>query len=189
VRAGAGPVRRTGPVLLGRGERVALAAALLAFAAAVVVPRALPWQRITVTSDSMAPWLEPGDSVWMDTRTAGGQGVARGDVVVFADPGDWSGAGAPPLLVKRVVGLPGETIACCDAAGRVLVGGEPLEEDYLPEGTRGSTLAFDVVVPAGEVWLMGDHRTSSRDSRLHELAGGHGSVPLTAVVGTVADRS
>lgn len=153
--------------------------------------RLSPWQRVVVTSDSMAPTLVRGDVVWMDVRAAGGRGVGRGDIVVFTEPDTWSdpaGRGdgrreGEAQVVKRVIALGGEVVACCGPDGRLIVDGSPLAEDYLAPGTRGSTVAFEVAVPPGHLWLMGDHREISRDSRQHELGPGHGWVPRDAVLG------
>ncbi|MEO6712139.1 MAG: signal peptidase I [Mycobacteriales bacterium] len=94
----------------------------------------------------------------------------RGDIVVF----DGTGSFGPKDYIKRVIGLPGETVACCDAEGRVTVNGVALDEPYVYEDNHSE---FDTVVPAGELWLMGDHRSASSDSRVH------GTVPIDRVVG------
>ena len=70
-------------------------------------------------------------------------------------------------LIKRVIGLPGDTVVCCDAQGRVSVNGVPLDESYLFPGDEPSVKSFSVVVPAGKLWVMGDHRSVSFDSRFH----------------------
>jgi len=87
--------------------------------------------------------------------------------------------------VKRVVGLPGERVACCDAAGRVTIDGRPLEEPFLLRPAPASTMTFDVRVPPGRLWVMGDNRDDSGDSRAHLGDPGGGSVPLDHVVGRV----
>lgn len=117
--------------------------------------------------------------------------VQRGEVVVFEDPGGWIDPGeqvvdrSSPLeralqfvgvlpstatehLVKRVIGLPGDTVACCDRQGRVTVNDAPLDESsYLYRGDQPSVTEFEVVVPQGTIWVMGDHRSDSGDSRCH----------------------
>lgn len=143
----------------------------------------------TVTSASMSPALEPGDRalVWKPGP------VQRGDVVVVRDQG-WArfagGGAAPPGdtaadLVKRVVALPGERVRCCDSAGFLTVDGARLQEPYLPPGTAASDVAFDVQVPPESVWLLGDARQASRDSRAGLGLPGGGAVPMRDVVGRV----
>lgn len=136
-------------------------------------------------SPSMAPAIEVGDVV----VSAGLNGVPeRGDVVVFSDPGGWGPRVARLLgrdrvsetFVKRVVGLAGERVACCTAAGTLTVDGAPLPEAYrVPNDGLASVLAFDEIVPDGEVFVLGDARSASIDSRYL------GSVPLESVTGVV----
>ncbi|RXZ49160.1 signal peptidase I [Agromyces fucosus] len=137
-------------------------------------------------SDSMSPTIEVGD-VLVAARHRGG-GPGRGDVVVFTDPGGWGERVAgllgredtPSTFVKRVIGLPGERVACCTAGGALTVDGEPLAEDYREAGDElASVLAFDRTVPAGSVFVLGDARAASIDSRYL------GSVPITSLIGTL----
>ncbi len=87
------------------------------------------------------------------------------------------------FLVKRLIGLPGDRVVCCDSRGRVSVNGVPLREsDYLFEGNEPSLQELDVVVPRDALWMMGDHRADSGDSRPH-LGDGTASVPRANVVG------
>ncbi|MGH3497180.1 MAG: signal peptidase I [Nocardioidaceae bacterium] len=131
--------------------------------------------------------------------------VHRGEVVVFTDPGGWITAaekspGRGPLgqalefigilpstannhLVKRVIGLPGDHVRCCDQHGRVTVNNHALAEaSYVFPGNAPSAERFDVVVPKGTMWVMGDHRADSGDSRCH-LVDGTAFVPLSSVTG------
>jgi signal peptidase I len=99
-----------------------------------------------------------------------------------------SGLGAPVGehdYVKRVIGLPGDHVVCCDTGGRLTVNGIALNETYLAEGTAPSTDAFDVVVPSGRVGVRGENRSDSADSRAHLGDPGGGTVSLDRVVGRV----
>jgi signal peptidase I len=129
--------------------------------------------------------------------------VERGDVVVFEDPGGWLGATPEPNgmqevlsliglypegghLVKRVIAVGGDRVVCCEKQGRLTVNGVPLDEsDYLRNDVQPSQKQFDVVVPEDSVWVMGDNRSNSQDSRFHLSDPGKGSVPLDNVVGKV----
>lgn len=133
-------------------------------------------------------------------------GVERGEVVVFEDPGGWIDPAeqvvdrpnplqralqfvgvlpstASDHLVKRVIGLPGDTVACCDGQGRVTVNDVRIDESsYLYPGDAPSQTPFEVVVPQGTLWVMGDHRSDSGDSRCH-VDDGTAFVPLDRVTG------
>lgn len=135
-----------------------------------------------------------------------------GDVVVFKDPGGWLAdeqtgtkkedpvvvkqvkegltfIGLLPSdnekdLIKRVVGVGGDRVVCCDTQGRVTVNGAPLEEGaYLYPGNEPSSTAFDITVPQGRLWVMGDHRANSADSRAHQNTDYGGTVSESEVVG------
>ncbi|MDA7761380.1 signal peptidase I [Aquiluna sp.] len=86
-------------------------------------------------------------------------------------------------LVKRVIGLPGDVITCCDADGKLLLNGLPLDEPYLRAGSNPSDIEFSVTVPAGQLWVMGDNRGNSTDSRYHQDLPTGGFVPIDVVVG------
>ncbi len=161
-------------------------------------------QAFYVPSQSMLPTLQVDDRILASRIT--GSDVVRGDVVVFTDPGGWlppprspGGAvgalrtvltwvgllpsDADDNLVKRVIGLGGDRVRCCDAKGRIVVNGDPLDEPYLaPGGT--DQVRFDIVVPPGRMFVMGDNRAHSEDSRFH-LEKANGTVPLANVVGPV----
>jgi len=86
-------------------------------------------------------------------------------------------------FIKRVIGVPGDHVVCCDSQGRITVNGVPLSEDYLFPGDAPSEQDFNVTVPAGRLWVMGDHRSSSSDSRYHTGDPGGGTIAIDRVVG------
>lgn len=168
-----------------------------------IVVKAYFIQMFFVPSASMHPTLIENDRILVEKVSTWDGQVRRGDVVVFKDPGGWLGATPEPTgfqkvlsliglypegghLVKRVIGLPGERVACCDKKGRITINGDPLDESsYLPKGTAPSQRQFTVRVPDNAIWVMGDNRSNSEDSRFHMSQPGHGSVPLDDVVGRV----
>ena len=160
-------------------------------------------QMFFVPSESMEPLFIKNDRILVQKVSYWTGNVQRGDVVVFADPGGWLGP-QPPLsplqkvlstvglypagghLVKRVIAIGGDEVKCCDAKGRVTVNGVPLnEKSYIKPGTAPSDRSFDVKVPPGRLWVMGDNRDNSEDSRFHQQLPGHGTIPASDVVGKV----
>jgi signal peptidase I len=101
--------------------------------------------------------IRPGDRVVVD-RTA--QVVHRGDVIVEQQP-----SVEPGYYLRRVIGLPGDRVACCNARGQITVNGKPLDETYLYPGDPSSRIRFHITVPRGEMWLLGDHRSVAFDSQ------------------------
>ncbi|WP_203182707.1 signal peptidase I [Streptomyces pratensis] len=176
--------------------------ALLLFSTFVLQPFLIP-------SGSMQPTLRVGDRVLVNKLAYRfGSEPLRGDVVVFDGTGSFvqetgsegnavaallQGAAASLGLaepagsdfVKRVVGVGGDRVVCCDKRGRLEVNGAPVDEEYLHPGDRPSGVAFDIVVPDGKLWMMGDHRSNSRDSRDHLGQPGGGMVPVERVIGRV----
>ncbi|SEM37712.1 signal peptidase I [Streptacidiphilus jiangxiensis] len=143
---------------------------------------ALQYRPYAVPTGSMEPTVMAGQTVLAEKVS--GSEVGRGDVVVFKDT-DWGNT----AMVKRVIGVGGDTVKCCDTQGRVTVNGVPLDETYLDEnptiGRAGpADQQFSATVPAGRLWLMGDNRSISEDSRVHIDQLG-GTVPASAVVGRV----
>jgi signal peptidase I len=142
---------------------------------------AVEYQPYTVPTGSMTPTIKTGDKVL--AQRISGDDVHRGDVVVFKDS-EW---GDLPL-VKRVVGIGGDTVACCDKQGRLSVNGTPLDEPYtdkdLGDG-RAAGANFSAEVPTGELFMLGDERATSLDSRVHLQDKEQGSVPRSDVRGRV----
>jgi signal peptidase I len=164
-------------------------------------------QAFFIPSESMENTLLIGDRVLVSKLTPGPFDLDRGDVIVFKDPGGWLTVPPKPKdgairdgfrdvmtfvgllpadsgdhLIKRVIGLPGDKVACCDSKGRVTVNGKAVDEPYLFPGDQPSEQDFSVTVPAGRLWVMGDHRHVSQDSRFHpEVA--DGTVAIDDVVG------
>jgi signal peptidase I len=168
---------------------------LLELLAIVLVGLLLSWgvraflvRSFSIPSGSMEQTLMIGDRILVNELAPRVLPLHRGDVVVFVDPGGWLGYGdaAGQDLVKRVVGLPGDHVSCCDADGHVLVNGEPLDEPYLTlvdGGPRASATDFDVTVPEGALWVLGDNRDRSADSRAHQTGPYEGFVPVDDVIG------
>jgi signal peptidase I len=160
-----------------------------------------------IPSGSMENTLRIGDRVLVNKLVYRIRGIDRGDVVVFSGAGSW-GPTPPPQkagsisaayrdalqalgletdgtdYVKRVIGLPGDHVACCTAQGRITVNGVPLREgSYLYPGEAPSAEFFNITVRPGRLWVMGDHRGESSDSRYHSADPGGGTIPESAVVG------
>ncbi|MFO6453244.1 MULTISPECIES: signal peptidase I [unclassified Aeromicrobium] len=147
----------------------------------------------TVTSPSMAPTHEVGSTLL--TTSLGTRHLDRGDVVVFDVPRSWreadrarSGAaggegGRETAMVKRVLGLPGDRVTCCAPGGLLMRNGRVVDEPYLAEPPIDvSNVAYDVTVPPGHLWVLGDNRRRSFDSRAMQARGGQsGLLPLSAV--------
>jgi signal peptidase I len=172
-----------------------------------VVIKALFLQAFYIPSGSMEDTLVFNDRILVEKVSYWGGGTPqRGDVVVFADPGGWLGSqdsvgatspvakalelfGLYPTgghLVKRVIGVGGDTVKCCDKQGRITVNGTPLaEKSYIRPGGPPSQIDFNVKVEPGHLWVMGDNRSNSADSRFHLGDPGGGQVPVDDVVGKV----
>nr|WP_283134363.1 signal peptidase I [Rhizohabitans arisaemae] len=165
-------------------------------------------QAFYIPSESMEDTLLKNDRVLVNKLVYHTRDIERGDVVVFSGVDSWDGevALAEPAnpiaaffrwlgtsfgvvpgekdYIKRVIGIPGDTVKCCDAQGRVTVNGVPLDErGYLYPGDVPSRTKFEIKVSAGRLWVMGDHRSVSLDSRSHQGDPGGGTIPVDNVIG------
>ena len=168
-------------------------------------------QAFYIPSGSMENTLVRDDRVIVSKLTPGPFDLSRGDIVVFRDPGNWLGTvpetseggtresvrrvlqfvGLVPddsddHLIKRVIGLPGDHVVCCDKNGQLTINGVSITEPYIKPGDTpgGGKASFDITVPPGKVWVMGDHRSDSSDSRFHDDGtGATGSVPIEDITG------
>jgi signal peptidase I len=164
-------------------------------------------QAFWIPSGSMENTLEVNDRVLVNKIIYHIRDIHRGDIVVFNGDGSWDPGQVPApgnvfeqfydgfasmfgfgkngdILIKRVIGLPGDHVVCCDAEGRITVNGVPLsEQSYLYPGSVPSTMKFSVIVPAGRLWVMGDNRLVSADSRDHQGDPGGGTIPVSGVIG------
>lgn len=160
-----------------------------------------------IPSESMEETLQVHDRIFVNLLVPGPFELERGDVVVFQDTKNW----LPPQdvaadgpanwlheslvfvglqpdesqqhLVKRIIGMPGDRVRCCDAQGQLTINGEPIEEPYIYPGASPSDIPFDVTVPEGKIWVMGDHRNASADSRAHRQGEGQGFIDIEDVEG------
>lgn len=185
------------------GWRFAFLALVLALLISGVV-RSVWMDVYYIPSASMEPLFGSGDRILVSRTDFQAEPVRRGDVVVFdgrgtfaplnsgngplqdaaAAAGHWLGiTGSDTTYIKRVIGLPGDHVVCCDDRQRLTVNGQALEEPYLYDGDAASKQKFNVIVPSGRLWLLGDHRSVSADSRSLLGAPGGGMVPLDRVIG------
>jgi signal peptidase I len=164
-----------------------------------------------IPSASMENTLQINDRIIVNELVPNLTPIQHGDVVVFRDPGGWLpptlpvtenpvagaidwalsivGLSAPDSnnhLIKRVIGLPGDHVSCCNTLGQLEVNGVPLKEPYIvipPGQSEAATLSFNVTVPKGDLWVMGDNRYDSQDSSRNQALPGKGFVPISDVVG------
>ncbi|CAN5305153.1 hypothetical protein BH09ACT1_BH09ACT1_19320 [soil metagenome] len=198
-----------------RGVKIFIRDTVLILVAAIIISvgiKAFLIRSFYIPSESMQDTLEVNDRIIVNELVPNLVAVKRGDVVVFKDPGGWLpattettpsngvvaaidwalaavGLSAPDSndhLIKRVIGLPGDKVACCNAFGQMTVNGVPLSEPYvkLPTGvTKVSNDDFSITVPKNSLWVMGDNRYDSKDSRYNRTTPSKGFVPMSDVVG------
>ena len=160
-----------------------------------------------IPSGSMENTLQVNDRVGVNKLGAIFNDIKRGEVVVFRDPAEWLSAPsdeskglakivkdglvfvgimpdpAKQYLIKRVIGVGGDRVVCCSTSGKIEVNGVEVDEPYIYAGNKPSDSTFDVTVPKGFIWVMGDHRGASADSRFHTDDPNKGMVPLDKVTG------
>ena len=174
-----------------------------------VLVRTFIFQAFYVPSESMENTLLINDRIVVSKISTRLSGINRGDVIVFHDPNNWLGdgftnpydtrvghvlqfLGIVPTnsgrdLVKRVIGVGRDRVECCDPSGRIMRNDLPIDEPYIKPGSATDQVKFNVLVPDGYVFVMGDNRGNSEDSRFH-LNLNNGMVPLKDVVGRVSFR-
>jgi len=184
-----------------------LAVIVVAALVLTILLKAFVVQVFSIPSGSMENTLMVGDRVLVNKLVYHFRSIDRGDIVVFSGQGSWDPPAAPasgdPIVrawdglsnlvgisapgtdyIKRVIGLPGDHVVCCDAQGRVTVNGVPLnEKSYIYPGAAPSLIRFNIRVPSGRLWVMGDNRADSDDSRYRLNDPGSGTIPESAVVG------
>ncbi|WP_369235891.1 signal peptidase I [Streptomyces sp. R21] len=174
-----------------RGRGQAVTAWLLGPLGLVILVGSLLYARsaytsVTVASESMAPTYTVGQRLVVERLD--GDEVRRGDIVLFDAPEtEINGA-----VIKRVVGVGGDRVVCCRGEGadeRITVNGKPLDEPYVKDGIADGVKPYDVKVPAGRLFLLGDYRKNSMDSRFYTSGGHQGTVADGAVLGRVVDGS
>lgn len=147
------------PILLGVAILVA------------VLVRAFVLQTFFIPSPSMENTLQIDDRVLVNKLVYDFRSPRRGEVIVFKAPLEWSSNPDGEDFIKRVIGVGGDHVVCCDPQDRLVINGKPLDEPYIfsMDGQRDKPAdqEFDVTVPEGRLWVMGDHRSASGDSLEH----------------------
>ncbi|MBQ1017770.1 signal peptidase I [Micromonospora sp. D93] len=147
------------PILLGVAILVA------------VLVRAFVLQTFFIPSPSMENTLKIDDRVLVNKLVYDFRSPHRGEVIVFKAPTEWSGNPDGEDFIKRVIGIPGDHVVCCDPEERLMINGKSLDEPYIfsIDGIRDKPAdqEFDITVPKGRLWVMGDHRSASGDSLEH----------------------
>jgi signal peptidase I len=183
-----------------------LAIIVIAALVLTILLKAFVVQVFSIPSGSMENTLLPGDRILVNKVVYRFRPIERGDIVVFSGSGSWDPATPPPSnpfvrflddaknlvgiagpgtdYVKRVIGVPGDHVVCCNAQGQVTVNGVALnEKSYLYPGAAPSQIRFNHTVPPGRLWVMGDNRADSDDSRYRPTDPDFGTIPESAVVG------
>ncbi|MEU3455064.1 signal peptidase I [Micromonospora sp. NPDC006766] len=163
------------PILLGVAILVA------------VLVRAFVLQTFWIPSPSMENTLKIDDRVLVNKLVYDFRSPHRGEVIVFKAPTSWSGNPQGEDFIKRVIGVGGDHVVCCDPQGRLIINGKPIDEPFIYPGNKPADQDFDITVPQGRLWVMGDHRQASGDSLEHWQQSGaditEATIPEDQVVG------
>ncbi len=161
---------------------------LLAVAIVVaILVRQFVMQSFFIPSGSMEHTLDLDDRVLVNKLVYNFRAPERGEIIVFKNPESWPSLPDGDDLIKRVIGVPGDHVVCCDPQGRIQVNSHPLDEPYVYPGNKMAPEKFDITVPGGRLWVMGDHREASGDSLANYNRHGQNieeaTIPLDSVVG------
>ncbi len=177
-RKGNGSFWRELPILLGAAIVVA------------ILVRTFVLQTYYVPSQSMEHTLNVNDRVLVNKLAYDFRDPHRGEVIVFNSPVSWRQDPSEKVFVKRVIGTPGDHVVCCDTQGRLTINGVALNETYLNQDQprpKASPTNFDVTIPAGRLWVMGDNRYDSADSQENYQASqgniDDATIPIKSVIG------
>ncbi|MEU8330946.1 signal peptidase I [Micromonospora sp. NPDC048839] len=169
------------PILLGVAILVA------------VLVRAFVLQTFFIPSPSMENTLKIDDRVLVNKLVYDFRSPHRGEVIVFKAPIEWSGNPEGEDFIKRVIGVPGDHVVCCDPQERLMINGKSLDEPYIfsMDGVRDKPAdqEFDITVPKGRLWVMGDHRSASGDSLEHWQQSGQNITEATIAEDDVVGRA
>jgi signal peptidase I len=148
------------PILLGVAILVA------------VLVRAFVLQTFYIPSPSMEHTLNVLDRVLVNKLVYDFRDPHRGEIIVFKAPSDWQSGNEGEDFIKRIIGVGGDHVQCCDKQQRLIINGHSLDEPFIykdADGTQdpAADQPFDITVPAGRLWVMGDHRSASGDSLEH----------------------
>ena len=150
-------------------------------------------QTFFIPSASMEHTLDINDKLLVNKLIYEFRDPRRGEIIVFKAPRQWQAGDEGEDFIKRIIGVGGDHVQCCDAEQRIMVNGHALDEPYLFKDAEGvpnqaAGEPFDITVPSGRIWVMGDHREASADS-LEHWRSGHDIQEATIPAGSVVGRA